>query len=208
MTTNAWIDHHQVAYAALMLTRFCEEYKNDTPHALVSVIAQQCADALKMSVQHDTNAILSFGDYVIHAVSLNGSEAGMIPEGHTHAIIVSVDPCAVISACEAVAPSIDDIKAIARYIHLRVIDQLVIGDTVIAEEAVSKGGRTIAFVDNGDGTLTYAVARCHKHDTYVKKIGNHVAASRLMDPKHSRTIKATINEFRQLVNDGKIAGLE
>lgn len=45
--------------------------------------------------------------------------------------------------------------------------------------AKAKGGATLAYKVNDDGTVSAGVAKCSKDDHYVKSIGRDLATSRL-----------------------------
>lgn len=56
-------------------------------------------------------------------------------------------------------------------------------------DILAGGGLTIAYEDNGDGTLRWAAARCHPNDNFVKVTGRHKAAGRLRSQHYAKLFK-------------------
>lgn len=123
--------------------------------------------------------------------------------GHTHEVSLYINPTP--SFCEAtnrdsayvsveVEQSANDPRRL-RYIHVRNYKVLMIGETAIHSELLLRGGYTVCFRDNLDGTLTYSVAKCNKHDAYVKSVGRDLS-SKLLKNGSSKRVTMTINEFR------------
>lgn len=76
----------------------------------------------------------------------------------------------------------------------------------------SRGGATLAYTDNGDGTFVGAVAYCHPKDNYNKSYGRAKAAGRLKknsahnfsltdDDKYFRIETSDPKEFLQILDD-------
>lgn len=121
--------------------------------------------------------------------------------GHTHEVSFFVDPAHVwhLSGNPAVFTNhtvrhADNDPARFRYIHVRAITSYFLGNQLVHEETNLNGGFTVCFVDNQDGSLSYAVAKCHKNDNYNRKIGRDKSRNRLVDA--GKVVNMTINEFR------------
>lgn len=58
-------------------------------------------------------------------------------------------------------------------------------------ELSPKGGATVAYVENGDGIISYSVAWCNEADRYNKGYGRQKAAGRLLSTNHARKVNST-----------------
>ena len=213
---SVYVDHKQVAHAALVLVAHNPSYKEDTENAVIQSIVEAVRDAVELSFVHKDTIIDIKDGYTIIVITRENELSGCFPDGITHMVHVAVDPSTIVHSCRpdddadsAVTnvgrkPTCDVPVTEARYIHVRQYEYLLVGDTVVHAELSAYGGRTIAFVDNKDGTLTYASAKCHPRDLYVKKIGNGLAQQRLLNRNAARRVHMTINEFRAAVDDGTI----
>jgi len=70
---------------------------------------------------------------------------------------------------------------------------------------ISKGGCTIAFRDNGDGTYTFATSQCSNDDAFNKQVGRDLAAERLEEGSVAKTVAVKSNvtnsdQFRHITS--------
>lgn len=67
----------------------------------------------------------------------------------------------------------------------------------------SRSGATIAYVQNKDGTYTWAGAFCHPRDNYSKHMGRVKAAGHLRSKKYATTTVTamTPEEFRTYIDE-------
>lgn len=68
-----------------------------------------------------------------------------------------------------------------KFVHMRKHIRLGLfaGPTRGMSQALAKGGATLAYKVNEDGTTIVGIAKCSDDDHYVKAIGRDLAASRL-----------------------------
>lgn len=131
--------------------------------------------------------------------------------GHTHEASFYVNPAYFLRK-EGVVPNFadhviqhaDSDPRRYRYLHIRRTTTYFIGEQLVHEELKQHGGFTVCFVDNLDGTLTYAVAKCHNQDSYNRKVGREAARNRLA--AGGKTVKLSIKQFRPWVTDEIAAG--
>lgn len=68
-----------------------------------------------------------------------------------------------------------------KFVHIRKYPSGVLfaGPNAPLRSALAKGGATLAYKVNEDGTVSAGVAKCSDDDHYVKAAGRDLAASRL-----------------------------
>lgn len=205
------IDQNQIdSAAALLIEKNPTIFGTNQEHIVDIMIkdVEQVMDLVDTNDTGDNTVVVSFNAYVILAIPASQVFANGANLGYTHVVSLTVNTVVLedgeVDYNLPVPPvpkfARDDVK----YIHLRRFDVVMYGEEVLATNVCSKGGRTIAFVDNGDGTLTYAIAKCHKNDSYTKKVGNAVARARLDSPETSFRVVSSINDFRIAVDNGDI----
>lgn len=197
-------DKTQLIAAVAMLASVNDEVTDEN-------VQQHMDEAVHMIVQAVDEVILAHGgatdpfEYSIGAVTaVVWPLPGNVREqyGHTHEVSFFVNPGYVMQHAGAAGPDFinrvvrhaDNDPARFRYIHVRAITSYFIGDQLVHEETNLNGGYTVCFVDNQDGSLSYAVAKCHKNDNYNRKIGRDKSRERLATS--GKTVTMTINEFR------------
>lgn len=62
-----------------------------------------------------------------------------------------------------------------------------------------RGGATIYYEDNGDGTLTFSAARCSLKDNFKKKVAHQVAFGRFRYGVNTANFTGTADEFKDFV---------
>lgn len=62
-----------------------------------------------------------------------------------------------------------------------------------------RGGATIYYEDNGDGTITFSGARCSLKDNFKKKIAHQVAYGRFRYSVNIAEFTGTADEFKDFV---------
>jgi len=62
-----------------------------------------------------------------------------------------------------------------------------------------KGGATIAYEVQKDGSVIYAVARCHTNDNFNKAQGRVKSAGRLCSPRYRTLFNGDIQAFKNWV---------
>lgn len=207
-------DKTQLIAAVAMLASVNDEVTDEN-------VQQHMEEAVHMIVQAVDEVILAHGgatdpfEYSIGAVTaVVWPLPGNVREqyGHTHEVSFFVNPGYVMQHAGAAGPDFinrvvrhaDNDPARFRYIHVRAITSYFIGDQLAHEEINLNGGYTVCFVDNQDGSLSYAVAKCHKNDNYNRKIGRDKARDRLAG--NGKTVTMSINEFRPWIIDQLQAG--
>ena len=63
------------------------------------------------------------------------------------------------------------------------------------KENMGKGGMTVAYEQQTDGTIAYALAQCHPNDNYNKSLGRAKSAGRLMSEKYRHVFKGTTSDL-------------
>lgn len=205
------IDQNQIESAAALLIEKNPTIFGTSQDHIVNIMikdVEQVMDLVETNDTGDNTVVVSFNAYVILAIPASQVFANGANLGYSHVVSLTVNSVVLTDGEVDYNLPVPPVPKFARddvkYIHLRRFDIVMYGDQVLETNVCSKGGRTIAFVDNGDGTLTYAIAKCHKNDSYNKKVGNAVARARLDSPETSRHIASTINDFRDSVDAGEI----
>lgn len=197
-------DKNQLVACVALLASINEEVDDEN-------VQQHMDDAVQMIVKAIDDVILAHGgatdpfEYSIGAVTaVVWPLPGNVREqyGHTHEVSFFVNPAYVLQHAGAGQPAFidrvvrhaDGDPARFRYIHVRAITSYFLGNQLVHEETNLNGGFTVCFVDNQDGSLSYAVAKCHKNDNYNRKIGRDKSRNRLVDA--GKVVNMTINEFR------------
>lgn len=197
-------DKNQLVACVALLASINEEVDDEN-------VQQHMDDAVQMIVKAIDDVILAHGgvtdpfEYSIGAVTaVVWPLPGNVREqyGHTHEVSFFVNPAYVLQHAGAGQPAFidrvvrhaDGDPARFRYIHVRAITSYFLGTQLVHEETNLNGGFTVCFVDNQDGSLSYAVAKCHKNDNYNRKIGRDKSRNRLVDA--GKVVNMTINEFR------------
>lgn len=209
--SSFFIDQNQIeSAAALLIEKNPTIFGNSQRHIVDIMIkdVEQVMDLVDTNNTGDNTVVVNFNAYVILAIPASKVFADGANLGYSHVVSLTVNSVVLTDGEVDYNLPVPPVPKFARddvkYIHLRRFDIVMYGDQVLETKVCSKGGRTIAFVDNGDGTLTYAIAKCHKNDSYNKKVGNAVARARLDSPGTSRRIASTINDFRDSVDAGDI----
>lgn len=71
-----------------------------------------------------------------------------------------------------------------KFIHLREYT-----DSWAHEQEVSiKGGTTVAFKENEDGSVSFAIAKCSPKDNFCRRFGREASMGRLLKNKHVVTL--------------------
>ncbi|WEU67356.1 hypothetical protein [Xanthomonas phage JGB6] len=78
-----------------------------------------------------------------------------------------------------------------KFLHLRLFHE---------GQVLSRGGRTIAYVENTDGTLTFATAACHPRDNYSKRLGRIKAQGLLKSSSRAQTVTMSGREFQDRID--------
>lgn len=197
-------DKNQLVACVALLASINEEVDDEN-------VQQHMDDAVQMIVKAIDDVILAHGaaadpfEYSIGAVTaVIWPLPGNVREqfGHTHEASFFVNPAFILQHAGAGQPDFinrvvrhaDNDPARFRYIHVRAITSYFLGTQLVHEETNLNGGFTVCFVDNQDGSLSYAVAKCHKNDNYNRKIGRDKSRNRLVDA--GKVVNMTINEFR------------
>ena len=206
-------DTTQLASAIMLLATLNDEVskENEVQHT-EKTIAYVRAAMDKAMLDHgrdDEPFEYNMGALVAVVWPLPADERGKY--GYTHEVTFYVNPVFFLRN-EGVEPNFadhvvhhaDNDPRRYRYLHIRRTTTYFVGEQKVHEELKLHGGFTVCFVDNLDGTLTYAVAKCHNQDNYNRKLGRESARNRLA--AGGKTVKMSINEFRPWVTDELAAG--
>lgn len=208
-------DRTQVASVVGMLAAIHEMNTGETypPEELQSQ-AQSMVELLEQAVEQFTNETnpyeVNIGSVVVVVWPIPASERGNFP--HTHEVSLYVNPSAYLRdqgidpVYDVITPQLpENHPGRNRFLHVRRYVTHTYGGILLGEELQLNGGFTVCFKDNLDGTLSYAIAKCHDKDHYVKKIGRNQSSSRLARGE-SKTVTMSINEFRDWILSEITAG--
>lgn len=201
-------DRTQVASVVGMLAAIHEMNTSETypPEELQSQ-AQSMVELIEQAVEQFADETkpyeVNIGSVVVVVWPIPASERGNFP--HTHEVSLYVNPSAYLRdqgidpAYDVIAPQMpENHPGRNRFLHVRRYVAHTYGGILLGEELQLKGGFTVCFKDNLDGTLSYAIAKCHDKDHYVKKIGRNQSSSRLARGEF-KTVTMSINEFRDWI---------
>lgn len=207
-------DRTQVASVVGMLAAIHEMNTGETyPLDELQSQTQSIVELLEQAVDQFTSETkpyeVNIGPVVAVVWPIPASERGKSP--HTHEVSLYVNPAAYLR--DLGIPAYDVITSRLpenhpgrnRFLHVRRYVTHTYGGILLGEELQLKGGFTVCFKDNLDGTLSYAIAKCHDKDHYVKKIGRNQSSSRLARGE-SKTVTMSINEFRDWILSEITAG--
>ena len=203
-------DRTQVASVVGMLATIHELNTGETyPPEELQTQAQLMVRIIEQAVEQfadETNPYeVSVGSVVVVVWPVPASEQGNF--SYTHEVSLYVNPSACVNPrYDSIPPRLpENHPGRNRFLHVRRYVTHTYNGIILGEELQLNGGFTVCFKDNLDGTLSYAIAKCHDKDHYVKKIGRTQSSSRLARGE-SKMVTMSINEFRDWILSEITAG--
>lgn len=203
ITNRIKLTHSQITKAAQLLAHHMPAVHGCDVQSIATKLQEKAIDVATDPVwelETDTFTISSAG-YVMLVWTLPPQDRDEY--GYDREVEVLIDPSAMLLNDELSEEQGSNTTKppYIRYIHMRYYTTWVAPDgTVVGNNLEQRGGVTIAFIDNFDGTLTYSIARCNKHDLYVRRVGRELAKQRLLADdntvKSAATFVGSINQFR------------